>query len=218
MVDLFAGPGGLGEGFAACRGPQGEARYEPVLSIESDPHAHRTLRLRAFLRKFNGDFPEEYYTFLNDRSGSAEPGWKELDPDRWCEASRETVRLKLGTPEADCFLAERISEIRKLHGDRTVLLGGPPCQAYSVVGRARNAGVTGYDVRTDPRFRLYEQYVDVLARLRPAVAVMENVKGLLSASLSGERIFPVVLAGLRYPRNVAKYSTHALLFERSLRD
>ncbi len=208
VVDLFAGPGGLGEGFAQCREPDGKSRFATVLSVENDHHAHRTLLLRSFLRKFEDDPPDEYYRFLNGES--PEPNWKELDTDKWRKAVNETRCLELGTAEAHDFLEERIEEIRGKWGDRTILLGGPPCQAYSVVGRVRNKGEPTYDIRKDSRYKLYEEYIEVLARLQPAVAVMENVKGLLSANLKGERIFPVVLAGLRYPRNRTTYRTYAL--------
>ena len=66
VVDLFAGPGGLGEGFEACKEAAETPRYRTVLSVEKDLHAHRTLRLRSFLRKFRPRFPSEYYDFLND--------------------------------------------------------------------------------------------------------------------------------------------------------
>lgn len=208
VVDLFAGPGGLGEGFAECRERDGGVRYRTVLSVENDRHAHQTLLLRAFLRKFGTDYPDEYYRFIN--SQSPEPNWEELAPDKWREALDETRCLKLGTPEAEDFLKDRLERIRSAWGDRTVLIGGPPCQAYSLVGRARNAGDPNYDPREDDRYRLYSQYIDVLASLRPAVAVMENVKGLLSAEMNGRRIFPDVLAGLRFPRNDTRYRTYAL--------
>ncbi len=213
VVDLFAGAGGLGEGFAAFRGPHGSARFRTVLSVDNDRHAHRTLLLRAFLRKFGDDRPDEYYRFVNGES--PEPNWEELDRDRWREAVDETRCLELGTGEAHNFLEERIEKIRSAWGDRTILLGGPPCQAYSVVGRARNAAEPSYDIRKDGRYKLYEQYIEVLARLQPAVAVMENVKGLLSANLKGAPIFPVVLTGLRHARDrtrcrTTRYRTYAL--------
>ncbi len=207
VVDLFAGPGGLGEGFAAFCGPEGRARFRTVLSVDSDHYAHQTLLLRAFLRKFENGYPDEYYQYINGEL--AEPNWEELAPDRWREAVDETRCLELGTTEASEFLAARIESIRKDWGDRTVLIGGPPCQAYSVVGRSRNAQRKDY-FKTDRRYRLYRQYIEVLTELRPAVAVMENVKGILSASLDGDHVFPVILAGLRYPRNDTKYRTYAL--------
>ncbi len=61
VVDLFAGPGGLGKGFAECRSGSGTPRFRPVLSVENDRHAYETLRLRTFLRKFEDGLPDAYY-------------------------------------------------------------------------------------------------------------------------------------------------------------
>ena len=196
VVDLFSGPGGLAEGFSALRGPDDRSRYRIAVSIEVDGAAHRTLRLRAFLRKFGAGFPPEYYRFLNGTS-DGEPDWSELYPEEWAEACDETRCMELGTPPASDFLRERIACIRAEHGGRTVLLGGPPCQSYSVVGRARNAGNVWYDPNKDDRQLLYEEYVDVLRQLRPAIAVMENVKGMLSAHRNKQRIFPDVMRKLQ---------------------
>ena len=196
-MDLFAGPGGLAEGFSAYRQPDGSRRYRIALSVEKDRVAHRTLRLRAFLRKFPTGFPQRYYDFLNGVLPE-EPDWATLYPRRWAAACDETRCLELGTSEASTFLQGWIAKIRKKHGGRTVLLGGPPCQAYSVIGRSRNAGNAEYKADEDDRQSLYEQYVEVLSRLQPAVAVMENVRGMLSARLNGEPIFPKVMRRLRH--------------------
>ena len=191
------GRAGLAEGFSACRQPDGRRRYRVALSVEKNPVAHRTLRLRAFLRKFATGFPPEYYDFLNGVVPE-EPDWPTLYPRRWAAACDETKCLELGSSEASVFLRGWIAKIRAKHGGRTVLLGGPPCQAYSVIGRSRNAGNVEYNANEDDRQSLYEQYVEVLSRLRPAVAVMENVRGMLSARLNGELIFPKVMRRLRH--------------------
>ena len=196
VVDLFSGPGGLAEGFSACRESDDRRSYRVVLSIEKDRAAHRTLRLRAFLHKFPTAFPPEYYDFLNGVV-KEEPDWAQLHPRFWTEACDETRHLALGTDDASVFLRERIERIRAEHGGRTVLVGGPPCQAYSVIGRSRNAGNTGYNADEDSRQSLYEEYVQVLGQLRPAVAVMENVRGMLSARQHGKPIFPKVLRSLQ---------------------
>ena len=174
-MDLFSGPGGLAEGFAGFRSPGDRRRFSIALSVEKDRDAHRTLRLRAFLRKFGGRVPSEYYDFLNG-AVTEEPDWGTLHPNKWAAACDETKCMELGTRGASAFLRRRIKAIRNQHGGRTVLLGGPPCQSYSVIGRSRNAGNHKYNADEDNRLLLYEQYVKVLARLRPAVAVMENVK------------------------------------------
>ena len=196
VVDLFSGPGGLAEGFSACRESDDRRSYRVVLSIENDPAAHRTLRLRAFLHKFPTAFPPEYYDFLNG-AVKEEPDWAKRHPRHWAEACDETRHLELGSDDASVFLRERIKRIREEHGGRTVLVGGPPCQAYSVVGRSRNAGNARYNADKDGRQLLYREYVRVLGQLRPAVAVMENVRGMLSARQHGEPIFPKVLRSLQ---------------------
>ena len=197
VVDLFAGPGGLAEGFSAYRQPDGSRKYRIALSVEKDHVAHRTLRLRAFLRKFPKGFPQKYYDFLNGEL-QEEPDWATLYPVRWAAACDETRCLELGTSEASAFLRGWITKTREKHGGRTVLLGGPPCQAYSVIGRSRNAGNADYKADEDDRQSLYEQYVDVLSWLRPAMAVMENVRGILSARLNGELVFPKLMRRLQH--------------------
>jgi len=68
VLDLFAGPGGLGEGFSACRDPSGTPRFRVALSIEKDPAARETLRLRAFFRQFDaGSAPEQYWSKVESR-------------------------------------------------------------------------------------------------------------------------------------------------------
>lgn len=74
VIDLFSGPGGLAEGFAAPSKKDGRRRFRIALSIEKDATAHRTLRLRAFLRKFRSGPPDEYYEYLNGLR-SKEPDW-----------------------------------------------------------------------------------------------------------------------------------------------
>lgn len=209
IVDLFSGPGGLAEGFSAYRSPGGRRRYRVALSIEKDPHAYRTLLLRAFLRKFKTDFPPEYYDFLNGVI-PGEPDWAKLYSKYWANARKETRCLELGTPAASAFLEKRIAQIQAEHGRRTVLLGGPPCQVYSVVGRARNSGKIGYDADEDDRHLLYEPYVQVLSQLQPMIAVMENVKGMLSARQNGKLIFPEVMHKLRNAGNPDAYRLFAL--------
>ncbi len=64
VIDLFAGPGGLGEGFSSFV-EDGKRRFKIGLSIEKDSHAHRTLELRALIREFDlGATPDDYYDYL----------------------------------------------------------------------------------------------------------------------------------------------------------
>ena len=209
IVDLFSGPGGLAEGFSAYRCLGDRRRYRVALSIEKDPSAYRTLRLRAFLRKFKKGFPPHYYDFLNGVI-QEEPDWAQLYPRNWAAAQDETRRLELGTAAANAFLERRIARLQTEHEGRTVLLGGPPCQVYSVAGRARNSGKAGYDADEDDRLLLYEPYVQVLSQLQPMIAVMENVKGMLSARRNGKPIFPEVMDKLRHAGSTDAYQLFAL--------
>ncbi len=208
VVDLFSGPGGLAEGFAGYRDKQGNAPFEIALSVEKERSAHRTLLLRAFLRKFGGSYPSCYYTFLND--GGPEPNWAERYRRKWDAAVRETLRLEIGTLAGNTVVDPRIGAIRRQSGCETVLLGGPPCQSYSLVGRARNTGNVHYDPSTDGRLFLYEEYVRVMRELRPAVAIMENVKGMLSARAGGRAIIDDVVKSLRCAAGAESYKLVAL--------
>jgi len=191
VVDLFAGPGGLAEGFSSVRATDGRRPFRIAISVEQDRAAHETLLLRAFLRQFPAGPPPEYYNFLN--SGSDEPDWSTLYPRQWRAAEDEALRLSLGTAETERVLSPKLDAIRANHAGDSVLIGGPPCQAYSLVGRARNRGVAGYLPEKDPKHFLYKEYVRVLRRLRPVAFVMENVKGLLSATVSGASVLDQVL-------------------------
>ncbi|MCB1347113.1 MAG: DNA cytosine methyltransferase [Maritimibacter sp.] len=194
IVDLFAGPGGLGEGFSAA-GRETDTRMDIRLSIEKEPTEVQTLRLRAFLRSFGDRFPQEYYAHLN--AGKPLPEWSELYPAQWKHAEAEARPLELGLPGVFEEIATVLDRAREsLHGD-TILIGGPPCQAYSLVGRARNKGKACYVPEDDHRHFLYREYVNILSRLRPAMFVMENVKGMLSSKVGGGEIFQRVLDDLR---------------------
>lgn len=194
MVDLFAGPGGLAEGFASLHA-DGSRPFRIALSVEKDSVAHGTLRFRAFLRQFEGGYPDRYYEFLND--GIDEPDWASEFPAEWAAAETEALLLELGAEGASAVLEPLVDAVQKEAASRTVVIGGPPCQAYSIVGRARNKGKAGYKPATDERHFLYREYIAILERIRPAAFVMENVKGILSSSVDGKAIFTQVLADLR---------------------
>ncbi len=207
VVDLFSGPGGLGEGVSAFR-PEDRPAFSIGVSVEQEKSAHATLRLRSFLRKFTNGLPDEYYEFLNGRI--AEPNWAELYPEKWQVAEQEAWQMSLGTPETSQALDRRIDQIREDFDDRTLLIGGPPCQAYSLAGRSRNAGNAGYVPHEDKRHFLYREYVRVLNRLEPAVFVMENVKGMLSSAIKGDSIFHLVMKDLRNAGRHGGYKLRAL--------
>ncbi|SEP19453.1 DNA cytosine methyltransferase [Nitrosovibrio sp. Nv6] len=196
VVDIFAGPGGLAEGFSSVLDSTGDRPFSIALSIEKETTAYSTLLLRSFLRLFGGNLPDNYYRFLNE--GTAEPDWAELYPKEWAKVKEEAWQLELGVEDSADRLDARLDKIRDTNAGNVVLIGGPPCQAYSLVGRARNQGKEGYSPKEDRRHFLYEEYIRILRRLRPAAFVMENVKGMLSSSVDGKsRIFDGVLEDLR---------------------
>jgi DNA (cytosine-5)-methyltransferase 1 len=194
VVDLFAGPGGLAEGFSSIQNKDRSRPFQIALSVEKETSAFETLQFRSFFRQFNGAPPADYYHFLN--GAIPEPDWKVLFPVEWKRACLETLQLELGSPKAIKEIDARLEEITKSHSDNVVLIGGPPCQAYSLVGRARNKGTEGYEASKDHRHFLYKEYIRILQKLMPAAFVMENVKGLLSSSVDGERVFDQVLDDL----------------------
>ena len=192
IVDLFAGPGGLGEGFHAA-GRAGRD-MEIALSVEMDRHAVATLRLRSFLRRFEDAPPAQYAEAIN--AGKPFPDWADLYPQQWDRANREVRQLVLGSEGAFDVLADTLDHLRERHYGDTILIGGPPCQAYSLVGRSRNRGKADYRPEDDARHFLYREYVRILDRLRPSAFVMENVKGMISSRVHGGAIFERVLEDL----------------------
>lgn len=209
VIDLFAGPGGLGEGFSSFSNPNGDRPFKIKLSIEMDEHAHRTLELRAFFRNFpQGRAPEAYYDYLRGKLSRDELFQK--FPDEAGAASEEAWQATLGSPALPKrTIDERISTALA-SAKNWVLIGGPPCQAYSLVGRSRVVGGEGLEkYEADPKHRLYRHYLRVLAVHRPPVFVMENVKGLLSAKVKQERIFERILKDLARPAIAGHVATEA---------
>jgi len=210
VIDIFAGPGGLSEGFSRYSSFTGDdVRFLVSLSVEKDRIAHQTLTLRAFVRQFEeGELPEEYYEFLRCDDATQAEGVKEVLKSKyaqeWKVARQETMHHELGT---DGFEDLRARLVGALDGRRDwVLLGGPPCQAYSVIGRSRITGIgrAGYEddqrqipseaaeglreearrkFLSDHRHTLYREYLRIVALYSPAVFVMENVTGILNSRM-----------------------------------
>lgn len=197
VVDIFAGPGGLGEGFSAFRPARGGERpFRISISAEMEANAAKTLRLRAFFRQFDpGKAPKSYYEYVAGRTSQP---WTAATERQWNEAGKEARQLTLGIPDHDAFLHERVAKVAR-GGRPWVLIGGPPCQAYSLVGRARNSGILGYKAENDHRHFLYTHYLKILREFSPAAFVMENVKGILSSKVGGELMFPRILEDLHAP-------------------
>ena len=149
FIDLFAGCGGLSEGFYR----QG---FKAVAHVEIDHSACETLRERM-----------RHY------------GYKNIE--------REVV-------EGDITSDDIIDRIEKAVNGRKVdiIIGGPPCQAYSTAGRVRDKE----GMEKDARNFLFESYVKILEYYKPKLFVFENVTGLLSAKVKGKAILPMVLSAL----------------------
>ena len=208
VVDLFAGPGGLAEGFSAVKTSDGNRPFRIALSVEKEPAAHATLLLRSFLRQFEESLPVEYYKFLHEQS--EEPDWATLYPKQWKAAKNHALLLELGLDTTEKIINERIDSLRTAYGNKTILIGGLPCQAYSLVGRSRNRGIKDYRAENDPRHRLYKQYIRILNRLCSVVFVMENVKGMLSSSLDASMVFDLITSDLKAAGGCEGYHLLAL--------
>ena len=166
-MELFAGAGGLAEGFL-------RTGFTPVAHIEIDKHASLTTKTRLtyyYLKKKNKLFV--YRAYLKGQISRNE--LYSYLPDDYISMviDKEIKEENLAT------LFEKIEDNLMRLGLKKikVIVGGPPCQAYSLVGRARDP----YNMENDPRNYLYKLYAKFLQKFKPEVFVFENVPGLLSA-------------------------------------
>jgi DNA (cytosine-5)-methyltransferase 1 len=221
IIDLFAGPGGLGEGFSNCKA---DSPFKIAMSVEKESNAHKTLTRRAFYRELKDKAP--YYDYIRCDKNNKEAKFEELKlrfPNEWEAAFEETLkkphalgnskvfeRLKNGeqlteydyqktTVEQDT-INTRIKQIKaNLGDDRLIVIGGPPCQAYSTMGRGRRQGIEGYNQDYDERFFLYGEYANAIKLAEPDFFIMENVSGIGSAKLAdGTLIFNQIINRLEY--------------------
>ena len=147
FIDLFAGCGGLSEGFY-------RKGYKALLHLEIDKTACQTLKRRM-----------EYYYYSN----------QEIEDAVLC---------------ADITSEGIIEEIdKRVHEPVDIIIGGPPCQAFSTVGRA----VSPDSMNNDPRNYLFENYLQILNHIKPKMFIFENVKGILSAHPQGVKIFDIIV-------------------------
>lgn len=164
FIDLFAGAGGLSEGFT-------RAGFEPVAHVEMDTAACHTLRTRTAYHYLKAQ--NRYNIYVDYLKGDITRN--ELYSHIPEELRNSVINLPVGG-EYNKTIHEKIAA--QLGNDEVdLIVGGPPCQAYSVVGRSRSA--TG--MHGDPRNYLYVQYARYLERYKPKMFVFENVLGLKSA-------------------------------------
>jgi DNA (cytosine-5)-methyltransferase 1 len=212
IIDLFAGPGGLGEGFMSLKDESGKSVFDIKLSIEKDTNAHKTLTWRSFYRQFvkeGREVPKEYYQAYEEKNLIRREHIIESALSKYAEgktAQKEARLVELGSPEWPEKIVDDMI-VEQLAGERNwVLIGGPPCQAYSNVGRSRVGGI----YKDDHRVYLYKEYLRIIEKHKPAVFVMENVKGLLSATVDGEKVFDWMKDDLKVG---GKYKIHSFVKE-----
>lgn len=215
VIDLFAGPGGLGEGFASFNDGK---TFKIAVSAEMEESAHKTLMLRAFYRHVRNAGDEKglraYYDFCHSDTA---PHPSVAMPLAWAVAEHEAQRLTLGEENDNKQLDSLLRKAKVRENDRAVLIGGPPCQAYSLVGRSRNRGKKDYVAEEDHRHFLYREYLRVVQKIRPAVFVMENVKGILTAKVNGRLVFHDILRDMAAPSEAlgkargSRYRIHSLV-------
>lgn len=207
IIDVFAGPGGLNEGFN--RAASASHRFKTALSIEMDPVACQTLRLRSVRRQLEGQ-PElaKYYDYVSGVITADEFRSYDVVLSAFKRADEEVLELELGP---DSRLQSRAAIAAAL-GERAssdwVLIGGPPCQAYSVAGRSRRANDELF--HEDKKHFLYREYLAILQDFAPAVFVMENVKGLLSSTHSDSSMFARIVDDLTNPKPGLTYQIQSL--------
>ena len=163
-IDLFAGAGGLSEGFI-------RSGFNPIAHVEMNKDACETLKTRAAYHwlKENGK-EQKYYNYLKSENKDKQLFWKEVPDDIINRVINKEI-----SQDTLSYIFNKIDEYSK-EKKIDLIRGGPPCQAYSVAGRARR------NMENDPRNYLYKYYVEFLKYYRPRMFVFENVPGILSAS------------------------------------
>lgn len=208
IIDLFAGPGGLGEGFSSLMGPDGAPVFRIGLSIEKDPFAHKTLTLRSVFRQLRGT-PALVHYFAYVR-GSVDEGTFRAIPEvaqAFEEAAREARCMELGKDDP----TEVDAAIKKaLRGQKHwLLIGGPPCQAYSLAGRSRRTNDKTFE--DDVKHFLYREYLRIIRVHKPSIFVMENVKGLLTSKHAGDFMFQRILDDLSRAEDGFEYEIRSFI-------
>lgn len=192
----------MGEGFASLRGHKQQPFFEIGLSIEKTEVAHRTLMLRAAFRRLRGTKDvRHYYSYIRGEIDEAAFRRIPAVASAFEHAAREARCLELGKSDETNIDAEIRSA---LNGQETwVLIGGPPCQAYSLAGRSRRAN--DKEFHKDEKHFLYKEYLRIIQVHKPTIFVMENVKGLLSSKHSGNPMFEKIITDLSSPADGLEY-------------
>lgn len=175
FIDLFAGCGGLSEGFMESR------HFKGLAHIEWEYPMVQTLRTRLITKWHESDEQAQKRVILFDIQRT-----DELLNGNWTQETKD-LYAKYNSLEAQKGLKHLIN------GDPVdLIIGGPPCQAYSIHGRATDKN----SMQDDYRNYLFESFVKVVDEIKPKAFIFENVTGMLSAKPGGkpvvERIYKAV--------------------------
>lgn len=212
VIDLFAGPGGLNEGFSQLENADGTAVFKTVGSFEMESTAVQTLTLRGAYRHLqsNGGVPPSYYEFIR-----GERTWAQFAEDPRVASALEVAdshvhQVELGSADddSDALIESALRTAGALSGKPWALIGGPPCQAYSLAGRSRRANDDTF--AADKKHFLYREYLRIIKKFEPSVFIMENVKGLLSSASTGVGMFALIKKDLENPGEGLYYDIHSL--------
>ena len=178
-LDLFAGAGGLSEGFAS-------AGYQPIAHVEMDSDACDTLKTRECYYYLNALGKNCKYNDYLKGLLSREQLYQMVPA-----SILDSVICKTMSDESMPSIFQRIDKAIIDRGavDIDIILGGPPCQAYSIAGRSRKR------MDDDPRNTLYKLYFQAIERYNPSMFVFENVPGLYTAG--GGTHLEAIVSGFR---------------------
>lgn len=167
FIDLFAGAGGLSEGFI-------RAGFNPLAHIEMDKYACDTLRTRAAFHWLKEENKLDIYKEYLYNKKEKEDGSK-----LWNQVPKNIIDTIINSEIGEKTIDGIFEKVDSLIADNSIdlIVGGPPCQAYSIAGRAR----MGNAVKEDPRNELYKYYVKFLEKYHPKMFVFENVLGIRTA-------------------------------------
>lgn len=172
FIDLFAGAGGLSEGFI-------QAGFTPLAHVEIDEAASNTLRTRAARHWLKNN--NKYHIYDSYLEG------KITRNELWEKVPREILSTIINKPIGKDSNPQIFKIIDGIIQSRNVdlIIGGPPCQAYSIAGRSRDRN----GMKNDSRNFLYIYYAEFLKKYKPKYFVFENVLGLLSAKDDNDNLY-----------------------------